>query len=180
MWNALRRLNAWGAKHPRALGSISGAGLGGAGDLASQRLERAERADIWRSSLVSLWYASSAWFFWAPFLAWQARAFGESGLASLACKVATFNAAVATFDITGFHLVAMAPRVGLDEALRALREGYFQTVAVGWSLWTPGMAVVYRVMPPHLQMPSAYTLDVLWACALSYMSNTAREAGRSS
>jgi len=141
---ALQRLSAWGKQHPRALGSLSGAGLGGLGDLASQRIEKAERVDLWRSSLVSLWYSGAGWFFWTPFLAWQTRAFGAHGLTSVVGKVATFNAAVSSIDITGFHLVAIAPRVGLDEALRTLREGYSETVFMGLALWTPGMAECFK------------------------------------
>ena len=174
----LGRLSAWSKAAPGRFGAAAGVVLGGAGDLAAQRLEQANvapaEADVHRTALVSVWYGGAAIAFWRPFFAWQGRRFPTTDLASIAGKVLSFNLALATVDIAGFHLVAIAPRTGLEPALRALVEGYRETVTTGWGLWVPGMALVYRVVPSHLQLAAAYTLDTIWACALSFLSNRRR------
>ena len=76
-------------------------------------------------------------------------------------KVLSYNAAIATVDITGFHIVSLTPQVGLQKALATLQEGYKEAAVAGLGLWLPMMSVIYTFVPVHLrstQFSLAFTL----------------------
>lgn len=124
-------ISAWGKRHPALLNTITATSLGGIGDLAAQTVEGADEYDIGRTGWVSTYYAGAAFTFWTPLFAWNERTFGARGMRAVLSKVAVFNIAAATVDIVGFHLVAIAPRTGIAEAMKTLQEGYSETLVTG-------------------------------------------------
>jgi len=145
--------------------------LGGTGDVLAQVIEGAERIDAKRTACVCAWYGPAAALFWTPYMAWQERLFGSSGLQSVVYKVIGYNLAMATVDISGFHIVSLTPQVGLEKATRTLTEGYSDALVAGLTLWVPAMALIYWRMPAHLVMSTSYALDVVWASTMSFLSN---------
>ena len=169
--SGLRGASAWGKRHPTTLNVIAATLLGGTGDVLAQRVEGEEKTDLKRTLCVCAWYAPAACLFWTPFMTLQERLLGGSGLKAVIGKVASYNLAVATVDISGFHIVSLTPRIGFDAAVQALCDGYTEAVAAGLGLWLPAMSLIYWAVPPHLRLATSYALDVCWSGIMSFLSN---------
>lgn len=166
-----RGFSSWGKRNPVALNVCAAMTLGGTGDMIAQKIEGAESIDPKRALCVCAWYGPAAALFWTPYMAWQERLFGSSGLRSVLYKVIGYNMAMATVDISGFHIVSLTPQVGLEKATLTLTEGYSDALVAGLTLWVPAMALIYWRMPVHLVMSTSYALDVVWASTMSFLSN---------
>jgi len=166
----LRDFSAWGKRHPTMLNVAAGTVLGGTGDVLAQVLEGAEHIDAKRTACVCAWYGPAALFFWTPYMNLAERLYGSSGMKSVVCKAVSYNIAMATVDITGFHIVSLTPQVGFEKAVTTLKEGYSETVVAGLSLWGPAMTLIFWKVPVHLRMSTSYALDVVWASTMSYLS----------
>jgi len=149
--------------------------LGGTGDMFAQVIEGTDRIDAKRTACACAWYGPAALMFWTPYMAWQERLFGSSGLRSVLCKVAGYNLAIATVDISGFHLVSLTPQVGLQKAALTLHDGYLDALTAGLCLWLPTMTLIYWRMPAHLVLSTSYAVDVIWASTMSYLSNRRKQ-----
>lgn len=166
-----RSFSAWGKRNPSALNVCAAMSLGGTGDMLAQVIEGADRIDPKRTACVCAWYGPAALIFWTPYMAWQERFFGSTGIRSVLSKVVGYNLAIATVDISGFHLVSLTPQVGFQKAAQTLQEGYYDAAVAGMMLWLPAMTLIYWRLPAHLVLSASYALDVVWASTMSFLSN---------
>ena len=172
------------AARPRVFTMLAATASGGAGDVVAQSVECAAaasaapsppaRVDASRAAACAGYYAAAAYAFWHPFFDGLDRRFGcsSSSLRALAAKVALTNfVAIPLLDIPGFYVCAIAPRIGLEEALHRLRTDYRQAVFAAWVVWLPATTITCWYLPAHFRLPAMYFVDVLWACTLSLKGN---------
>ncbi len=171
---------AWGAENELLLGGMSGLLFGGLGDVLAQRAERKDVVavngathDVPRTLLVGSYCATMAMIFWHPFFNWMDNHFGEAGALSVFCKVLMDNVvALPLVDVPAFYIFTIAPRTGLSNALERLREDYRNIILAGWMLWIPASMFVFAFCPHELRVPFIFLVDTIWACDLSFRSNS--------
>lgn len=60
-----------------------------------------------------------------------------------------------------------------DDASAKLRQVYFSTLVINWSLWIPVQSINLSIVPRSMQVPFSSTIGVFWNCFLSWRSSRA-------
>lgn len=64
-----------------------------------------------------------------------------------------------------------------EQVQEKLRDRWWSTVKVGWTLWVPFSFVTFRFIPMHYRLAAGQAVAIGWNCFMSYANAHSRHRG---
>lgn len=172
-------INAWMMKHPKTTSVMITGFKTIAADLVTQTLiEGTSFKDVdWTRTAV---FGSFGFFYMGMFQYWLYNVKFFQWWPGISLKATAWKTAADQlvhtpfiyFPVFYFVRTSINERAVTKETLLSVRQTYknnvFDDLKRYWTIWTPGIAITFGIMPLHLRLPFIAALSFFWVCILSY------------